>query len=458
MRAIACALGALVACAQSGEELPVAVRSDEPEPVCGALAIETTGEWRTDHPLFAPLAAGWHPRAENGWAIAVRDAVAPWTFPNHEFVQVKVGGIPRDREWCWVPTGPEQEPSRRECAVLWQLIHDNPPETWPRTAREWALVVAATDGASAVFVTPEELAQCGATPQLYDWKPGLRGTQQEPQLTFVERFDNARSTTWLRVEIGQKNGRFDIERTEILTTRHPASTVSAPEPVPPWDGVWPKSDEPIRAILGVREPRIHPLWRTPIDDACPAAMFASLSPDFIRGDTYSRVHTRLSSIEDRRLGITPSEVMPVHDHIELPGVMLVAAMDSESSCMMGWAHTHCLVADDAVWCPDGTTKDLQQIVDRFALKPFSLSDAQWFELAVVMSGVSTFVIEPGLLSECTHVEGARADAPRVVRGWNSVTIEFTAIEDGHGRDVRVEIADGRASMTAKSAWTAPPRE
>src|SRR5688572_9744031 len=97
MRAIACALGALIACAPSGEEQPVAVRSDEPEPVCGALAIATSGDWRTDHPLLAPLAAGWHPRAENGWPIAVRDAVAPWTFPDHEFVQVKVGGIPRDR-------------------------------------------------------------------------------------------------------------------------------------------------------------------------------------------------------------------------------------------------------------------------------------------------------------------------------------------------------------------------
>jgi hypothetical protein len=94
------------------------------------------------------------------------------------------------------------------------------------------------------------------------------------------------------------------------------------------------------------------------------------------------VRARLAGIAHRQLAVDPTEVLLLHDHLGLPGVRLVAAADMASSCMMAWSHTHCLVADDAVWCPDGTAGPLQAIVDRFALEPDALADHQWFELAV----------------------------------------------------------------------------
>jgi hypothetical protein len=468
MRAIAavCSGLAAFACAPSGPEVggdpeqPVVASSEvASEPGCGAIEIEASGPWRTDHPLFSPLRAGWHPRAENGWPVAVRDAVAPWEFPGHVFVQVQLEGVPRKVEACWVSTGADDTPDHRECGVLWQMLRESPVETWPRTAGDWARLVATADGASAVFTSPDELAQCTDAPApIRHWTPGLRGTADAPQLTLLERFDNERSTTWLRVELGHRHGNLDLERREIATVMRDQARAAAPELAPTSDEVWPISDDPVRAMIGLRTPRTHPLWRTPVTDACPAVMFSSLTPDFGLGDTFSRVHDRLASIPDRRLGVSPSEVMLVHDRIALPGVRLVAAMDTDGACMMGWSHTHCLVTDDAAWCPDGTTRDMQAIVDRFALTPFSLSDAEWFELAMIMSGASSFVLEPALLSECTRVTGARATAPRVVRGLGGVTVEFTAIDDGDGTHYSVTIASGRVSTTARRAWTHPEPE
>jgi hypothetical protein len=69
------------------------------------------------------------------------------------------------------------------------------------------------------------------------------------------------------------------------------------------------------------------------------------------------------------------------------------------------------------------------------------------------------VLEPALLSDCTRVAGARAQAPRVQRNRDAVVVEFTAIDDeGHGSDHRVTIQDGRVRASAVRTWTAPSEE
>ncbi|HET6581903.1 MAG TPA: hypothetical protein VFG69_00625 [Nannocystaceae bacterium] len=472
LRALGCAV-LVIACTPADSEL-VASRAElvialpqlDTMPGCGALGIRPLGPWRTDHPLLPPLRSGWHPRAESGQPIAVRDAVPPFPIPGHTFVQVRLAGVPRDVEPCYVRPRSEPAsdsgslPQRRECGVLWQLIDETPAASRPHSAREWAQLVGTLDGAAAVFAGPDELAQCGAArPDVTGWTPGLRGSADAPRVTFVERIDNESSSTWLLVDVGEDTGgNLDVERSEIATVTRVPSRPRAAEPAPSWDGTWPMSDDPIRSRIGMHMPRSHPLWRTPVTEACPGVMFSALTPELAGGDTASRVGQRVARVTDPRLRLDVADVMLLHDHIELPGVRLVAAMNEHSGCMMGWAHTHCLVADDAVWCPDGQAADLQSIVDRFELVPESLSDAQWLELVVIMTGVPTLVLEPALLSECTRVADASAIAPRIVREGDRITVEFTGIGERGGEDHRVVIDGGRVRMSSRPAWTVPSDE
>lgn len=223
--------------------------------------------------------------------------------------------------------------------------------------------------------------------------------------------------------------------------------------------IWPLSDDPARARFGDREVRSHPLWPTPISEPCPAVMFSSYDPELVGGDMFDRTTTRLAAVGNPRFGMSPTGVRLLRDHIEIPGLRLVAASHTSSACMMGWRHTHCLVAQDDVYCPDGTSKDLERLVRAQQLAPRSLDPAGWFELAVVMSGAESIVIEPRLVRECTQVEDASALAPAVEIDDERVTVRFTSVDRDGGRDHTVIIArDGTVTMEAQPRWQIPSDE
>lgn len=233
----------------------------------------------------------------------------------------------------------------------------------------------------------------------------------------------------------------------------------------PWDDVvhdystWPLSAEPTAARIGVREPRTHALWPTPIDDPCPSVSFAMVGPIIEGGETFERVGKRLGGIADRRFGLRPTHVVLLHDHIDAPGLRLWAAAHTAGACMMSWSHTHCLVDDRDVYCPDGSTDELERLIAARKLAPSSLSEAGWLELVVVLLGVDRLVVDPSLVGECTYVKGATASAPSVELAEHGVTVRFTSIDERGGVDHTVTIdGEGRVHVETEPRWTLPPPE
>jgi hypothetical protein len=223
---------------------------------------------------------------------------------------------------------------------------------------------------------------------------------------------------------------------------------------------WPLSRDPRLAAIDQREVRTYPLWPTPISEPCPGVMFGSFGGlELNGGDMFDRIRARLAAVGVPRLSVSPSEIVPLHDHIDVPGLRLMAASYTGSGCMMGWHHTHCFVTHDDVYCPDGSSKDLERLVRAHGLTPHSLDSAGWFELAVVMTGVETLVIEPRLVRECTRVAGAEAVAPAVEIDPERVTVRFTSIDDGAGLDHTVIVErDGTVRMEAHPRWEVPAEE
>lgn len=240
----------------------------------------------------------------------------------------------------------------------------------------------------------------------------------------------------------------------------------APEPAPlgsTWPGrdydAWPLVEDPEQARLERREPRTYPLWPTPIDEPCPPVMFASYEPQLDGGPTFDRVSARLARVEDPRRQVIPTELVLLHDHVDVPGLRLWAASRTSSSCMMGWRHTHCFASEGDVYCPDGTTRDLERLVRTHGLEPRSLTRSRWFELAVVMSGVERIVMEPALVRECTRVPGIEALAPSVEIEDARVTVRFTAISEAGGVDHTVIVEQGGdVIMDSAARWQHPSEE
>lgn len=222
---------------------------------------------------------------------------------------------------------------------------------------------------------------------------------------------------------------------------------------------WPLSRDPQLAAYGQREVRTYPLWPTPIDEPCPAVMFGSWEPQLDAGPMFERVTARLATIADLRLRVQPSEIMLLRDHIEVPGLRLVAASDTDSGCMMGWSHTHCFVDPGDVYCPDGSARELERLVRAHGLRPTSLTSAGWLELSAVMVGAEYIVIEPKLVRECTTITGVEALAPTVELEETRVTVRLTAITEGHGVDYTVVVAgDGSVTMESNERWHMPSDE
>lgn len=235
-------------------------------------------------------------------------------------------------------------------------------------------------------------------------------------------------------------------------------SVASRWPAPDYE-VWPLSGDPRLAALGQREVRTYPRWPTPITEPCPAVMFGSFEPQLDGGDMLERVSARLATIGPSRLGVTPTELVLVQDHIDVPGLRLVAASDTSGSCMMGWSHTHCLVSATDAYCPDGTSGDLERLVRAHAITPAALSMAGWVELAVVMSGAEMVVVEPRLVRECTRVAGVEALEPSVEMSDEGLTVRFTAITDGEGIDYTVRLErDGNVTLAAHTRWRPPPSD
>lgn len=222
---------------------------------------------------------------------------------------------------------------------------------------------------------------------------------------------------------------------------------------------WPLSRDPQLAAHGQREVRTYPLWPTPIDEPCPAVMFGSWDPQLDGGPLFERVTARLSTVEDPRLRVTPSEITLLRHHVHAPGLLLVAASDTSSGCMMGWSHTHCFADPEGVYCPDGTARELERLVRAHALRPTSLTSAGWVELSAVMVGAEHIVIEPKLVRECTTIAGVEALPPTVELEETRVTVRFTAITEGHGVDHTVVVTDdGSVTMESKERWHMPSDE
>jgi hypothetical protein len=222
---------------------------------------------------------------------------------------------------------------------------------------------------------------------------------------------------------------------------------------------WPLSRDPRMASVGSREVRTYPLWPTPIDEPCPAVMFGSWEPQLDAGPMFERVTARLATIADLRLKVAPSEIVLLRDHIDVPGLRLVAASDTDAGCMMGWSHTHCFVDPDDVYCPDGTDDELERLVRHHGLRPTSLTSAGWLELSAVMVGAEHIVIEPKLVRECTIIKDVEALAPAVELEESRVTVRFTAITEGHGFDHTVVVtADGAVTTETDERWHMPSDE
>lgn len=222
---------------------------------------------------------------------------------------------------------------------------------------------------------------------------------------------------------------------------------------------WPLSGDPRLASLGHRELRTYPLWPTPIDEPCPAVMFGSWEPQLDAGPMFERVTARLATIADPRFHVKPSEIMLLRDHIDVPGLRLVAASDTDAGCVMGWSHTHCFVGPADVYCPDGTDDELERLVRNHRLRPTSLTSGGWLELSAVMVGAEHVVIEPKLVRECTSIAGVEALAPTAELEESRVRVRFTAITEGHGFDHTVVVtADGTVTMETTERWHMPSDE
>lgn len=233
----------------------------------------------------------------------------------------------------------------------------------------------------------------------------------------------------------------------------------------PWDDVehdystWPLSSDPDLAAIGMREPRTHALWPTPITEPCAAVMFANLGPELTGGDMFDRTASRIARIEPPRLGLGLTELFVLRDHVDVPGLRLVTASSSPGVCMMAWSHMYCFVDAHDVYCPDGTLQDLERLVRVHRLEPRSLSKAGWLELAVVMTDVDTVVIDASLADECTWVKGASALPPEVIVGDDVVVVRFTSVDGDRGVDRELHIErGGRARMKTTPRWSMPAQE
>jgi len=439
----------------------------ELEAACGELELKPTGPWERSGEVFDRVLDSWHPRAEYGRPVAIRRVDVPQPIPGFDTLEVEVEHAPSARQPCYVPhdAGPD-DPYAFECRSLSALVFETPPQSQPRGVASWAALVGTLDQARAVFPSEMALDRClpGLPAKIRASLPplGRRTKDGKERLTFVEllEIDDA-STMLTTVRVEHEGDGVVVERHELMRSETVSSDdvgVGTPpvrsdrDPVP-----WPRDPDPELVERQRRAPRTSSLWRTPVSEPCPTVVFGTLSPELTAGDTFDRVSRHLDGLGQTRWNVQPTEVLLLRDHLERPGVRLVVSSSTESGCMMGWAHAHCLVTDAAVYCPDGTTEPLERFVGDHVRSLHELSEAAWFELVAVLTGVERFVFEPTLVGECSDVPGVSARPPQVEVFDDRVEVALTLIEEeGHGVD-RTVVVTSAGAVTQHDArrWTQP---
>jgi hypothetical protein len=243
----ALALALLAACAPSGDapraspepqaaevprRSPGQAPRTEPAPTsapdvidddCGAISFGTGRTWEVSSERFDALRRGWHPRPEHGRPVGMRRVEAPFELPGFEFWQLQVSGPGRALQICATRTDAAVEPQAwLECEPAWKLVSESTPEARPRTNEQWARLVGALDGASAVYSDDETLDRCvtGLPAAVREAVPPLRTrwVDRVMHATFVERIDVERDMTLLVVTTAKHDaGSLELVHEELLT-------------------------------------------------------------------------------------------------------------------------------------------------------------------------------------------------------------------------------------------------
>lgn len=246
----ALALALLAACAPSGDA-PGALAEPEPDDVsqrmprpalraepfepppapevidgaCGAISLRGDDSWEVSSERFDALRRGWHPRPERGRPVGMRRVEAPFELPGFAFWQVQVSGPGRSIQVCATREGvapPPGESRWLECEPAWVLVRDSTPEARPRTNEQWARLIGALDGASAVYSDEATLDRCvtGLPQAVREAVPPLqtRWVDRVMHATFVERIDVEHGLTLLVVTTAKHDaGDLDLVHEELLT-------------------------------------------------------------------------------------------------------------------------------------------------------------------------------------------------------------------------------------------------
>lgn len=195
-------------------------RGDVRDPSCGAIAIAPLGPWQRKGVRLGEVRAGWHPRAEYGQPVAIREARVPFELPGHTFYEVQVEGAPRLIQPCFMrDDGPSEHLGHAACVPSWVLVVEAPPEARPQTIEQWAALLGLLDGATAVYPSEAELERCVSDLPVSVPSLGLHRHGAEQHAEFVERVDVGDELTMLvAVHAKLLEGRLDVEHRELWTT------------------------------------------------------------------------------------------------------------------------------------------------------------------------------------------------------------------------------------------------
>jgi hypothetical protein len=193
---------------------------------CGAIEIEPLGPWKHEGRRMDEVRDGWHPRAEHGVPVAIREARAAVEVPGHRLWMVQVEGAPRTIQPCFMQERVvEPDLVHETCVPASMLVGQAELAARPRTNEQWAQLLGLLEGASAVYPDAAALERCVGSlpPQVRAAVPplGLRRVGSELHATFVERIDvdaaGAELTMLVAVHATLEGEWLDLEHEELWT-------------------------------------------------------------------------------------------------------------------------------------------------------------------------------------------------------------------------------------------------